>query len=112
MSESKPKPGKILNMFLKSMSKTQTKPDTKENISLKKELYLFQVINIKSAKNSCIISKCFLKINNGFGVLVATETKLYLIPISFQPGYVQLVHFKLTLFDLGHQRSMKSGCKV
>ena len=54
----------------------------------------------------------FLKINNGFGVLVATETKLYLIPISFQPGYVQLVHFKLTLFDLGHQRSMKSGCKV
>ena len=56
----------------------------------------------------------FLKINNGFGVLVATETKLYLIPISFQPGYVKLVHFKLycTLFDLGHQRSMKSGCKV
>ena len=50
----------------------------------------------------------FLKIKNRFGVLVTKETKLYLFPISFQPVYVQLLHFKLTLLDLGHQRFMKS----
>ena len=38
------------------------------------------------------------------------ETKLYLIPISLQPGYAQLLHFKQNSYFL-IPKVMKSGCK-